>query len=290
MRVVSAVPTDLPTWLNLAREVEPLFGPLVANPDFCAPLKRAIEAGNAFCVRTDDGPPGAPLLGGLLWFPDPPRYKLGWLAVAEQARRRGIARLLVDDALARVVRPATIRLTTFADGAPEGEAARRLYERVGFRPAGSAPDNPAGFRCEVLSMTITQQSTARAVIAADGRYLLAQHYYAIPANMGKWSLIGGRIEDGERDPEAALRRELSEELSAPPLDIRPLHVYPQDERLHHIFTARLDLSGGPLRADPTEVAAFDWFTCAEVEALHRAGKLLGRFVYDAVRDAERSRA
>lgn len=289
MRVTAAIPADIPAWLDLALEVEPLFGPLVNNPDFCEALQRVIDGGTAFCVREGDGPPGAPLLGGLLWFPDPPRYKLGWLAVAERARRQGIARRLIDHALATVTRPATIRLTTFANGEPEGEAARRLYTRIGFRPAGPAPDNPAGFRCETLSLTITQQSTARAVIAADGRYLLAQHYYGNPANTGKWSLIGGRIEDGERNPEAALRRELSEELSAPPLEIRPLHVYPNAERLHHIFTVRLDLSGGPLRVDPAEIAAFGWFTYAEIEALYASGELLAPFVYEAIRNAERSR-
>ena len=288
MRVTAATPADVPAWLDLALEVEPLFGPLVSNPEFCEALQRVIEGGAAFCVREGDSLPGAPLLGGLLWFPDPPRYKLGWLAVAERARRQGVARRLIDHALTTVTRPATVSLTTFADGEPEGDAARRLYTRIGFRPAGPAPDNPAGFRCETLSLTITQQSTARAVIATDGRYLLAQHYYGIPANMGKWSLIGGRIEDGERDPEAALRRELSEELSAPPLEIRPLHVYPYAERLHHIFTVRLDLSGGPLRADPAEVAALGWFAYVDVEALYASGALLAPFVFEAIRDAERS--
>ena len=99
--------------------------------------------------------------------------------------------------------------------------------------------------------------------------------YAIPANMGKWSLIGGRIENGERDPEAALRRELSEELSAPPLDIRPLHVYPQNERLHHVFTVQLDLSGGPLRADPAEVVE------TELTSLHE-----GNFARYQIRPSE----
>ncbi len=289
MRVIPATPADREAWLDLAREVEPLFGPMAANPDFHAALDRTIASGTAFCVRAGDGLPGAPLLGGLLWFPEPPHYTLGWLVVAKRARQQGIARRLVDHALATVSRPATVRLTTFAEGVPEGDAARRFYARIGFRPAGPAPDNPAGFPCETLSLVVTWQSTARAVIASDGRYLLAQHHYAIPANMGKWSLIGGRIEDGERDPEAALRRELSEELSAPPVKVQPLHIYLHAERLHHIFTVALDHSGGALRADPAEVAALGWFTCTEVEALYRTGGLFAPFVYDAIRDAQRQR-
>lgn len=290
MRVTAATHGDVSAWLDLSREVEPLFGPLVDNPDFLAVLRRTIDNGAAFCVRADDGPPSAALLGGLLWFPDPPQYKLGWLAVAEQARRQGVARRLVDHALATIARPATIRLTTLAQDAPEGEAARRLYARIGFRPVGPAPVNPAGFRCEVLTLTVTRQSTARAVIASGQRYLLAQHHYANPANLGKWSLIGGRIEDTERDPEMAIRRELSEELRASPVGVRPLHIYAHAERLHHVFVVELDLSAGPLRANPDEIAALGWFTVSEIEALHHAGALFAPFVYDAIRDAHRARS
>lgn len=284
MQVTTADPSDCPPWLDLAREVEPLFGPMVADPDFHATLERDLARGSAVCVREAAGPPGSPLLAGMLWTADPPRYHIGWLAVAERARRQGIGRRLLDHLLARVSIPSTVRLTTFAPGVRGGEAARRLYARVGFRPEGPAPVNPAGLPCEVLALPITRHSTARAVIQSGKHYLLAQHHYINPANHGKWSLLGGGMEPTERDPETTVRRELAEELQAEIEVIRPLHVYTHEERLHHVFVAQLDCTG-PLRADPQEVATLGWFTFAGVEALQRSGALFAPFVFDAIRDS-----
>ena len=40
VRVVEAVPKDLDSWLDLAKEVEPLFGPMVDQPAFHQALLR----------------------------------------------------------------------------------------------------------------------------------------------------------------------------------------------------------------------------------------------------------
>ena len=93
--VVLAQPEDIPAWLALATEVEPLFGPMVSEPSFHRALHKHIGRGTAFCVRDEDGRPGDPLLGGLLFSLDPPIYRIGWLAVAELHRRQGIG-ILVD--------------------------------------------------------------------------------------------------------------------------------------------------------------------------------------------------
>jgi hypothetical protein len=50
---------DVASWLELAREVEPLFGP---TPDFEATIRRNISRGTALCVRDADGR----VLGGVL--------------------------------------------------------------------------------------------------------------------------------------------------------------------------------------------------------------------------------
>jgi hypothetical protein len=54
--------------------VESLFGNMVDSPGFYQSLLRNIGRKTAFCVRQDDGPPGALLVGGLLFSPRPPDH------------------------------------------------------------------------------------------------------------------------------------------------------------------------------------------------------------------------
>ena len=147
MFVQTAQLPDYDRWLDLAREVEPLFGPLRDDPTFRRALLANIERGTAFCIREEDGPPGAPLAGGLLFSParpDRPEHRIGWLAVGHAWRRRGLGRLLVEHALGRVAPPAPVAVVTF-DGASEAaRVARRFYERLGFRPAEPAAPGPEG--------------------------------------------------------------------------------------------------------------------------------------------------
>jgi GNAT superfamily N-acetyltransferase len=146
MRVDKSDYRDIRHWLDLAAEVEPLFGSMLDDPEFYRALLRNIERGTACCVRAGDGAPGSPLLGAMLFSPpDATRaaYRIGWLAVTAQARRRGVGGLLVEHACALVEPPATLEVVTFGDSEP-GRPARRLYERFGFHPAEPAPRGPEG--------------------------------------------------------------------------------------------------------------------------------------------------
>ena len=154
MRIFVAQPGDIAAWLCLAAEVEPLFGPMVNDPGFHRALRRNIERGTAFCVREDDGPPGASLLGGILFSPKPPLYTIGWLAVTQQSRRRGVGRLLVERVVNHAQPPAEIVVTTFGPDAEEGQPARRFYESIGFYPTESAPDGPEGGSRQVYRMLL----------------------------------------------------------------------------------------------------------------------------------------
>jgi GNAT superfamily N-acetyltransferase len=152
VRVAQAA--DIPAWLVLAAEVEPLFGPLVNEPSFQRALTRNIERGTAFCVREADGPPGTPLLGGLLFSPHPPVYTIGWLAVTRRHRRRGIGRSLVEHALSLMQTPAEVRVMTFGTDDPAGIPARRFYARMGFRAAEPAPNGPDGSARQIFRRTV----------------------------------------------------------------------------------------------------------------------------------------
>lgn len=47
---------DFLPWLDLAREVEDLFGPMVRQPGFEETLRKNILGGTAVCIRQDNGP------------------------------------------------------------------------------------------------------------------------------------------------------------------------------------------------------------------------------------------
>ena len=49
-QIVVAQREDQPAWLELAREVEPLFGPMVNDPGFHRALENNIARGTAYCV------------------------------------------------------------------------------------------------------------------------------------------------------------------------------------------------------------------------------------------------
>jgi GNAT superfamily N-acetyltransferase len=147
MEIVRAGYRDVRSWLDLAAEVEPLFGPMLDDPGFYQALLRNIERGTAFCVREGGGPPGTPLLGAMLFSlarPERPEDRIVWLAVAARGRRRGIGTLLGEHACGLVASPGVLSVVTFGEDNVPGRPARRLYERLGFQPAEAAPNGPEG--------------------------------------------------------------------------------------------------------------------------------------------------
>ena len=143
-RIVCARPEDIPAWLGLAAEVEHLFGPMITEPGSLRALRRNIVRGTALCIRESDGPPGSPLLGALLYSPEPSICTIGWLAVARAYRRRGIGRALLDHVIRLTEPPVEFVVTTFGEDRPDGLPARGFYVSLGFYPAELAPDGPEG--------------------------------------------------------------------------------------------------------------------------------------------------
>jgi len=280
MRVQTAHPDDIPPWLALAAEVEPLFGPMVSDPAYHAALRKNIDRGTAFCTRVDDGPPGAPLMGGMLFSPYPPQYEIGWLAVAERWRRRGVGTMLVEHAFTLVRPPAEVTLVTFTEGIPGGRPARQFYARLGFLPGEPGPINAAGFATQVHRRMFVHVPSVRVVLQDGERYLLVQHEPANATGDGLWALPGGRVNPDDPDYEATLRREMREEFQIDVDVLRLIGTYTLRERQHHVFHAR------PLSTDltpePSEIAAVGWFTLDEVRACQAAGKLFAAFMLDAI--------
>jgi len=128
---------DFPGWLELAREVEPLFGPMVADPIFQESLKVAIAHKMAFCTADENG-----FYGGIVISPE--NNEILWLAVTQKCRGRGFGTALLTEALSHLDQTKPISVTTFDQTCPAGIPARKLYLSFGFQDDSPAGLNPAG--------------------------------------------------------------------------------------------------------------------------------------------------
>jgi GNAT superfamily N-acetyltransferase len=157
VRIQLAVEEDLPAWLALAREVEPLFGPMADDPLFARAVRNTIGRCSAFCVRQGDDPAPACLRGAILFDPrEAPLHRIAWLAVAASERRAGIGRALVAHCLAPVRAPAQVAVVTFGADVAGGAPARRLYESFGFAPAEAAERGPEGGSRQMFRLALEQ--------------------------------------------------------------------------------------------------------------------------------------
>ena len=148
MNTVCSSSDDLEGWLALAREVEPLFGPMVHDPAFREALRQAIANRHAFCIRSGPESPHPSLKGGVIISPD--TNEIAWLAVASHERGQGFGWHLLEVAIGQLDPRKSIRVQTFAESVPEGRAARRLYSRLGFVHHQDGGLNPAGVPTAIL--------------------------------------------------------------------------------------------------------------------------------------------
>jgi len=131
MQAAFATIEDVASWLELAQEVEPLFGPM---PAFQATLLRKIGEGSAFCVRSDASSGQVRVMGGMLTGCAPPHGWIRWLAVRSSDRGQGVGRCLVRRAIEHFSLYVTVSVHTFPEDNIEGRPARLLYQRMGFQP------------------------------------------------------------------------------------------------------------------------------------------------------------
>jgi GNAT superfamily N-acetyltransferase len=141
---------DFGPWLELATEVEPLFGPMAHDPVFQRALSRSIARGTAYCIREHDGGMGSRLVAGLLLSPRPPIYRISWLVVTASERRSGLGRAVLNRALAGIEPPAEILVITFGSDVPGGESARSFYQKMGFTPGEMSESAPNGASRQVF--------------------------------------------------------------------------------------------------------------------------------------------
>lgn len=126
---------DIYPWMQLAHEVEHLFGPM---PDLRAHIHRGIRRGTAVVIVKSGSVIGAMLLSG----PGKPQY-IRWLAVHPNYRNLGAGTALVKSALCHWP-CGDISVVTFPENHIGGRAARRLYQQNGFVSRGSTEPAPDG--------------------------------------------------------------------------------------------------------------------------------------------------
>ncbi|MEK4238333.1 GNAT family N-acetyltransferase [Paenibacillus sp. FSL H7-0714] len=161
MNVVNATMEDIRGWLELAAEVESLFGPMVDDPNFTLALEKNIRRESAFCVRENNGSPGSRLLGAVLFSSsNAPNYKIGWLSVSAIERNKGVATALLNNILESIETPAEIFVTTFGEDHPEGQPARRFYQKFGFFPLqDGVPNGLEGGSRQNFKLTIAHKDS-----------------------------------------------------------------------------------------------------------------------------------
>ncbi|MGH3313610.1 MAG: GNAT family N-acetyltransferase [Streptomyces sp.] len=144
---------DFDGFLGLAAQVEHWFGPMVEDLGFHDAVHKHIRRSTAL-VAVSSGPD---LLGGLLFGAKVPTYHVRWLVVSEQARRTGVGRALMADAMRRFVRgPGSVEVVTFGADHPGAfvSSARAFYEGLGFLPAEAVDPGPEGGSRQVFRLAV----------------------------------------------------------------------------------------------------------------------------------------
>ena len=158
-KIQIATMDDFESWLALAQEVEPLFGPMVDDPSFHEFLKKVFREQRAFCIREGDGPPGSSLCGGIAI--SKKKNEIGWLAVAEKQRGKGFGRALLEYALDHLNHQEDVWVQTFDETVIEGRPARRLYQHFGF--CDHHPLDPTSTRIPRVMMVLAQHARDRVI-------------------------------------------------------------------------------------------------------------------------------
>lgn len=145
---------DFPLWLSLAREVEPLFGPMADVPEFQSALQAAINEGRALCIRDTDTAGACQMGGGVIF--DKNTNEILWLVVSQVLRGRGAGRLLLNTVIERMDPTRPIRVQTYDGSVEAGMPARHLYINMGFQDLCDGGRNPAGFPTVIMERPVFQ--------------------------------------------------------------------------------------------------------------------------------------
>ena len=128
MNVEYGTSMDIESWMNLVKLVSWNFPGLETEADIENHRKtvlRFMDENRALCVKETDKVVGVLLISKK-------HNMICCLAVTPEYRRKGIASLLLQKALAELDSCRDITVTTFRDNDEKGIAPRALYKKFGF--------------------------------------------------------------------------------------------------------------------------------------------------------------
>lgn len=136
---------DFNTWLELAKEVEPLFGEMVNNDDFREGIKGCISSSSAFCIKNNNDIEGIVAINKT-------ENEISWLAVRENSRGKGYGYQLLKEAIHALDYKKPIFVQTFSSSVKAGKAARKLYLQFGFKDYKDGGKNPANIDTIIMKL------------------------------------------------------------------------------------------------------------------------------------------
>ncbi|WP_418552846.1 GNAT family N-acetyltransferase [Hominenteromicrobium sp.] len=128
MQLLYGVPEDIEKWMDLITEVRWNFPGLETQEklnEHKTSVLKFMDKRQAVCVKEESK------IAGVILF-SRAHNMICCLAVAPQYRRRGVATMLMDEALANLDKTKEITVSTFRADDEKGIAPRTLYEKFGF--------------------------------------------------------------------------------------------------------------------------------------------------------------
>ncbi|QZY56446.1 GNAT family N-acetyltransferase [Crassaminicella profunda] len=137
---------DFNVWLELAREVEPLFGEMVGCEDFKKGIKECISNVSAFCIVDTNND-----IGGIIAI-NKDENEIAWLAVRKKYRGKGYGYQLVKEAIDCLNNKKPVFVQTFSSNVKAGKPARKVYMQFGFKDYKDGGKNPAGIDTIIMKL------------------------------------------------------------------------------------------------------------------------------------------
>lgn len=137
---------DFDSWLELAKEVEALFGEMADVVEFKEAIKECIALSSALCITCADND-----IAGIVAI-NKDKNEVEWLAVKNKYRGKGYGFKLLEAAIEQLDKAKPIYVQTFSSHVELGQPARKLYLNFGFKDYKDGGKNPAGIDTTVMKL------------------------------------------------------------------------------------------------------------------------------------------